>query len=33
MEREAADVLKKRKEDARKELQRRHSEVERQFGM
>jgi ethanolamine-phosphate cytidylyltransferase len=33
MEREAADVLRKRKEDARKELQRRHSEVERQFGM
>jgi ethanolamine-phosphate cytidylyltransferase len=33
MEREAADVLRKRKEEARKELQRRHSEVERQFGM
>jgi ethanolamine-phosphate cytidylyltransferase len=33
MEKEAADVLKKRREQARKELQRRHSEVERQFGM
>lgn len=33
MEREAAGDLKKRKEEARLELQRRHSEVERQFGM
>ena len=33
MEKEAADALKKQREEARKELQRRHSEVERQFGM
>jgi ethanolamine-phosphate cytidylyltransferase len=33
MEKEAADALKKQREEAKRELQRRHSEVERQFGM
>lgn len=33
VKKEAADVLKKRNEEARKELQRRQSEVEKQFGI